>query len=78
MEKDKWERAGCVKDASEIWVSNEGKLVLPDSMLPAMVCHLHGSTPAGRDVMVNTFKKYWYNPLCRVLVESFCQRCIVC
>ena len=39
IRKQNWEKACCMKDVSDICVSTEGKPVLPDSLLPAMVHH---------------------------------------
>ena len=37
-------RAGCVKNQDEIWVSTDGKPVLPDAILSPMVRRFHGQT----------------------------------
>ena len=62
----------------EVWVSSEGKTVLPDSLVPHMVRHIHGQAHIGRDVMVRTFKHYWYNNKFRLAADKFCHRCVEC
>ena len=60
-EKVRWIRAGCEQNENGVWVSSEGKTVLPDILVPHMVRHIHGQAHLGRDAMVRTFKHYWYN-----------------
>ena len=60
-EKVRWIRAGCEQNEDGVWISTEGKTVLPDCLVPHMVRHIHGQAHRGRDVMVRNFKHYWFN-----------------
>ena len=61
-----------------MWVSTDGRTVLPDSLLSPMARHIHGPTHIGRDAMVRTFRNYWFNSKFRVAAEELCHRCVTC
>ena len=58
-EKEKWVRAGSIKNSDEVWESREARSVLPDSVLSPMCRHVHGPVHIGRDAMMRVFRNYW-------------------
>ena len=44
IEKAKWEKIGCCYNTeTKLWVSKEGKVVAPKTLLPWFACLTHGS-----------------------------------
>ncbi|KAJ1202108.1 hypothetical protein NDU88_005909 [Pleurodeles waltl] len=77
-EKRSWQRMQCVQRADDLWVSEEGKLVLPNSLLSQFTRLYHGQAHLGRDAMIRSFKMDWFNPKFRHAAEITCHRCIIC
>ncbi|KAJ1198507.1 hypothetical protein NDU88_002347 [Pleurodeles waltl] len=77
-EKRSWQRMQCVQRADDLWVSEEGKLVLPNSLLSQFARLYHGQAHLGRDTMIRLFKIDWSNPKFRQAAEVTCHRCIIC
>ncbi|XP_078533767.1 uncharacterized protein LOC144819955 [Lissotriton helveticus] len=77
-EKRVWESAGCVKGDLDMWVSADGRAVLPNELVSAMARQIHGPVHLGRDAMVRVFRQTWYNPKFRQAAEAVCQRCVTC
>ncbi|KAJ1177284.1 hypothetical protein NDU88_002545 [Pleurodeles waltl] len=59
-EKRSWQRMQCVQRADDLWVSEEGKLVLPNSLLSQFARLYHGRAHLGRDAMIRSFKIDWF------------------
>ncbi|KAJ1101471.1 hypothetical protein NDU88_006539 [Pleurodeles waltl] len=77
-EKRSWQRMQCVQRADDLWVSEEGKLVLPNSLLSQFARLYHRQAQLGRDAMIRSFKIDWFNPKFRHAAEITCHRCIIC
>ncbi|KAJ1093264.1 hypothetical protein NDU88_006369 [Pleurodeles waltl] len=77
-EKLSWTKSQCVKRLDELWVSSEGKFVLPDSLLTQIARFYHGQAHLGRDAMIRLFKTDWFNPKFRQVAEAVCHRCVIC
>ncbi|KAJ1138388.1 hypothetical protein NDU88_004775 [Pleurodeles waltl] len=77
-EKCSWQRMQCVQRADDLWVSEERKLVLPNSLLSQFARLYHGQAHLGRDAMIRSFKIDWFNPKFRHAAEVTCHRCIIC
>ncbi|KAJ1208902.1 hypothetical protein NDU88_004285 [Pleurodeles waltl] len=77
-EKHSWQRMQCVQRADDLWVSEEGKLVLPNSLLSQFARLYHGQAHLGRDAMIRSFKIDWFNPKFRHAAEITCHRCVIC
>ncbi|KAJ1167474.1 hypothetical protein NDU88_007865 [Pleurodeles waltl] len=77
-ERDSWIKSQCIKRADELWVSNEGKFVLPNSLLSQLARFYHGQAHLGRDAMIRLFKTDWFNPRFRQAAEAVCHRCVTC
>ncbi|KAJ1125189.1 hypothetical protein NDU88_003624 [Pleurodeles waltl] len=77
-EKRSWQRMQCIQRADDLWVSEEGKLVLPNRLLSQFARLYHGQAHLGRDAMIRSFKIDWFNPKFRHAAEIICHRCIIC
>ncbi|KAJ1135459.1 hypothetical protein NDU88_001898 [Pleurodeles waltl] len=77
-EKRSWQRMQCVQRADDLWVSEEGKLVLPNSLLSQFARLYHEQAHLGSDAMIRLFKIDWFNPKFRQAAEVTCHRCIIC
>ncbi|KAJ1176375.1 hypothetical protein NDU88_001656 [Pleurodeles waltl] len=77
-EKLSWSKLQCVKKPDDLWVSSEGKLVLPNSLLTQLARFYHGQAHLGRNAMVRLFKTDWFNPKFRQVAEAVCHRCVIC
>ncbi|KAJ1194149.1 hypothetical protein NDU88_003444 [Pleurodeles waltl] len=77
-EKLSWTKSQCVKRLDELWVSSEGKFVLPNSLLTQIARFYHGQAHLGRDAMIRLFKTDWFNPKFRQVAEAVCHRCVIC
>ncbi|KAJ1152663.1 hypothetical protein NDU88_005438 [Pleurodeles waltl] len=77
-EKRSWQRMQCVQRADDLWVSEEGKLVLPNNLLSQFARLYHGQAHLGRDAMIRSFKIDWFNPKFRHAAEITCHRCVIC
>ncbi|KAJ1192274.1 hypothetical protein NDU88_001586 [Pleurodeles waltl] len=77
-EKRSWQKMQCVQRADDMWVSEEGKLVLPNSLLSQFARLYHGQAHLGRDAMIRSFKIDWFNPKFRHAAEITCHRCVIC
>ncbi|KAJ1191989.1 hypothetical protein NDU88_001302 [Pleurodeles waltl] len=65
----------CVQRPDEIWVSDEGQMVLPNCLLTQMARYYNGQAHIGRDAMIRLFKVDWFNPKFRQAAEAMCHRC---
>ncbi|KAJ1097045.1 hypothetical protein NDU88_002174 [Pleurodeles waltl] len=61
-EKKLWVKLKCVQRHDEVWVSEEGQMVLLNSLLTQMARYYHGQAHIGRDAMVRLLKVDWFNP----------------
>ncbi|KAJ1177910.1 hypothetical protein NDU88_003162 [Pleurodeles waltl] len=77
-ERDSWIQSQCIKRPDELWVSHEGKFVLPNSLLSQLARFYHGQAHLGRDAMIRLFKTDWFNPRFRQAAEAVCHRCVTC
>ncbi|KAJ1149854.1 hypothetical protein NDU88_002653 [Pleurodeles waltl] len=77
-EKQLWSKLKCVQRPDEIWVSEEGQMVLPNNLLSQIARYYHGQAHIGRDAMVRLFKIDWFNPKFRHAAEEVCHGCIIC
>ncbi|KAJ1124958.1 hypothetical protein NDU88_003401 [Pleurodeles waltl] len=77
-EKVSWIKSQCVKRPDELWVSSEGKFVLPNSLLTQLARFYHGQAHLGRDAMIRLFKTDWFNPRFCQVAEAVCHRCVTC
>ncbi|KAJ1218345.1 hypothetical protein NDU88_005925 [Pleurodeles waltl] len=77
-EKCSWQRMQCVQRADDLWISEEGKLVLPNSLLSQFARLYNGQAHLGRDAMIRSCKIHWFNPKFRHAAEVTCHRCIIC
>ncbi|KAJ1211468.1 hypothetical protein NDU88_006828 [Pleurodeles waltl] len=77
-EKRSWLKMQCVQRPDDLWVSDEGKMVLPNSLLSQFARFYHGEAHTGRDAMIRLFKIDWFNPKFRQAAELICHRCIIC
>ncbi|KAJ1110289.1 hypothetical protein NDU88_007643 [Pleurodeles waltl] len=77
-EKRSWLRIQCVQRPDDVWVSDEGKIVLPNSLLSQFARFYHGQEHIGRDAMIRLFKIDWFNLKFRQAAEVICHRCIIC
>ncbi|KAJ1107085.1 hypothetical protein NDU88_004482 [Pleurodeles waltl] len=77
-QKRLWAKLKCVQRPDEIWVSEEGQMIQPNSLLSQMGRYYHGQTHIGRDAMVRLFKIDWFNPTLAPAAEADCHRCIIC
>ncbi|KAJ1205525.1 hypothetical protein NDU88_000958 [Pleurodeles waltl] len=71
-ERDSWIKSQCIKRPDELWVSNEGKFVLPNSLLSQLARFYHGLAHLGRDAMIRLFKTDWFNPRFRQAADAVC------
>ncbi|KAJ1129224.1 hypothetical protein NDU88_007595 [Pleurodeles waltl] len=77
-EKASWIKSQCTQRPDELWVSNEGKYVLPNCLLSQLARFYHGQAHLGRDAMIRLFKTDWFNPRFRQAAEAVCHRCVIC
>ncbi|KAJ1098568.1 hypothetical protein NDU88_003677 [Pleurodeles waltl] len=77
-EKGSWLKLQCVQRPDDLWVSDEGKMVLPNSLLSQFARFYHGQAHIRRDAMIRLFKIDWFNPKFRQAAEAICHRCIIC
>ncbi|KAJ1189940.1 hypothetical protein NDU88_006681 [Pleurodeles waltl] len=77
-ERASWIKSQCTRRPDELWVSNEGKFVLPNSLLSQLARFYHGQAHLGRDAMIRLFKTDWFNPRFRQVAEAVCHRCVIC
>ncbi|KAJ1154132.1 hypothetical protein NDU88_006887 [Pleurodeles waltl] len=77
-ERASWIKSQCTRRPDELWVSNEGKFVLPNSLLSQLARFYHGQAHLGRDAMIRLFKTDWFNPRFRQVAEAVCHRFVIC
>ncbi|KAJ1209546.1 hypothetical protein NDU88_004920 [Pleurodeles waltl] len=77
-EKHSWLKMQCVQRPDDLWVSDEEKMVLPNSLLSQFARFYHGQAHIGRDAIIRLFKIDWFNPKFRQAAEVICHRCIIC
>ncbi|KAJ1160553.1 hypothetical protein NDU88_001050 [Pleurodeles waltl] len=77
-EKKLWIKLKCVQRPDEIWVSEEGQMVLPNCLLSQVARYYHGQAHIGRDDMIRLFKVDWFNAKFRQAAEAVCHRCVIC
>ncbi|KAJ1128471.1 hypothetical protein NDU88_006849 [Pleurodeles waltl] len=77
-ERVSWIKSQCTRRPDELWVSNEGKFVLPNSLLSQLARFYHGQAHLGRDAMIRLFKTDLFNPRFRQVAEAICHRCVIC
>ncbi|KAJ1091214.1 hypothetical protein NDU88_004341 [Pleurodeles waltl] len=77
-EKRSWLKMQCVQRPDDLWVSEEGEMVLPNSLLSQFARFYHGQAHVGRDAMIRLFKVDWFNQKFRQAAEVICHRCTIC
>ncbi|KAJ1171254.1 hypothetical protein NDU88_003124 [Pleurodeles waltl] len=77
-ERVSWIKSQCTKRPDELWVSIEGKYVLPNCLLSQLARFYHGQAHLGRDAMIRLFKTDWFNPRFRQAAEAVCHCCVIC
>ncbi|XP_035256548.1 protein NYNRIN-like isoform X2 [Anguilla anguilla] len=77
-EKWTWIENACTLNDDNIWHTQDGKVVAPQSILSLLCEVYHGIAHNGERTMRHNMSLHWWSPKMTKVMKDFVRRCIIC